>query len=139
MKLLIYFTMAIIIVIGSAGGVRALAPSEVLVVYNANPFTPDDTPDFDAISSAVAHYYAQARLIPDANVVGLSQVPYSESIAETQYVHDYLNFIASPLWTNYLSKPEYSHIKCIVLCYGIPSRIIYQPNYDMSVDSALTL
>ena len=121
--------------------VYAISPAEVLVVYNSNVFTPnnpsspDYNPDFDQESKAVAQYYASTRNIPVTNVIDLENAPYTEAVTHNQY----RDFIASPLWTNYLSKPEYSHIKCIVLCYGIPSRIIYQPNYDMSVDSALTL
>ena len=105
----------------------ALNGSEVLVVYNTRE-------PIGASSATVAEYYAVQRNIPAQNRVGIDTRD-TEAVTEAEY----RNFIASPLWTNYLSKPEYSHIKCIVLCYGIPSRIIYQPNYDMSVDSALTL
>ncbi|NLN78572.1 MAG: hypothetical protein GX141_06615 [Armatimonadetes bacterium] len=115
--------------------VQALAPNEILVVYNANEDTPLEQPDFNVASRITAQYYAEQRSIPPENVVGLLQTPYTEAITDVWYRAR----IASPLWANYLSKLEYSHIKCIVLCYGIPSRIIYQPNYDMSVDSALTL
>ena len=97
------------------------------VVYNTRP-------SIIPVSRAVADYYACSRSIPQGNVCGINTIT-AEAISHTEY----LLTIASPLWTNYLSKPEYSHIKCIVLCYGIPSRIIYQPNYDMSVDSALAL
>ena len=112
----------------------ALTSSEILVAYNANPITPVDHSDFDQASRTVAEYYASARGIPSRNLLGLTMAQYTEVITDTQYITS----LARPI-SNYLSKPEYSHIKCIVLCYGIPSRIIYQPNYDMSVDSALTL
>jgi uncharacterized protein (TIGR03790 family) len=107
--------------------VAAINPQNVLVAWNENPA-------ISSTSQAVAIYYANARGIPSSNVVAL-QTTKEEWITDIYYIDQ----IASPLWTNYLSRPEYSHIKCIVLCYGIPSRIIYQPNYDMSVDSALTL
>ena len=103
---------------------HALTPSEVLVVYNTES-------SVASVSQTIAHYYANARDIPLTNVLGIETLT-TESGPDTHY----LQYIATPI-SNYLST--HPNIKCIVLCYGIPSRIIYQPNYDMSVDSALTL
>jgi len=117
----------------------ALAPREILVVYNANPDTPDDQPVFDAQSMAIAEYYANARNIPTGNLLGLSQARYAESITDSIY----RGTIAAPI-SAFLLRPEHSHIKCIVLCYGIPSEIAYwnasTGGYSRcAVDSALTL
>ena len=132
MKITLHLISAITVCLIAVGSVSALTPNEVLVVYNSNPITPGNNPIFNIASEGVAKYYVSARGIPSANLLSLSQAPYTESCTETQY----LATIATPI-SNYLST--HPNIKCIVLCYGIPSRIIYQPNYDMSVDSALTL
>ena len=110
----------------------ALGPDEVLVVYNANPFTPSDNTDFDSESMTVAQHYATARGIPAGNLLGLQYAPYSELISGSVY----REFIATPI-SDYLSS--HPDIKCIVTCYGVPSIISYQTDYNMFVDSALTL
>ena len=107
-----------------AGITHAFTPSEVLVVYNMDE-------SVAPVSQTTAEYYADARNIPSENLLGIT--PRSDEIVSSV---EYINQIATPIW-NYLST--HPHIKCIVLCYGIPSRITYQTNYDMSVDSALAL
>ncbi len=103
---------------------HAFTPSEILVVYNK-----DDS--VAPVSQTAAEYYADARNIQPENILGIMPRP-EELVPSTEY----LDYIATPIW-NYLSTRP--HIKCIVLCYGIPSRITYQTNYDMSVDAALAL
>lgn len=116
----------------------AAQPNSVLVVYNANSNTPNNpksfeyNPAFNKASLAVAKYYASQRAIPEENLLGLPNALYTELINSSHY----LSAIAAPIW-KYLST--HPHINYIVLCYGIPSRISYQSNYDMSVDAALAL
>ncbi len=43
-----------------------------------------------------------------------------------------MSYIATPLCNNYRSQPQYANIKCIVLCYGIPSRDTCR-EYDYSL------
>ena len=119
-----YFLLCFVAGLMTIGKSSALTANEVLTVYNTRQ-------PISLVSQAAAEYYANVRGLPTCNVLGISTPP-TESVSEVEYV----NFIASPIW-NYLST--HPHIKSIVLCYGIPSRITYQSNYDMSVDSALAL
>ncbi len=132
MKRLLVVVQIIVVISVTPLPCLSLSASEVLVVYNANPLIPNHQPDFDAQTFAVARYYATVRSISNNSILGLPGAPYSELVSEDQYQL----LIATPIW-NYLSTRP--HIKCIVLCYGIPSRITYQTNYDMSVDAALAL
>jgi uncharacterized protein (TIGR03790 family) len=111
--------------------VLALSPAEVLVVYNTES-------SVEAVSHAVADYYASAREIPACNVVPIL-TSANEYVTESAVLHEYSLGIASPLWNNYLSQPQYAGIRAIVLCYGIPSRISTPGELNCSVDAALTL
>lgn len=103
----------------------ALVPQEVAVVYNSQATVAN-------ASSGVALYYARARGIPSANIIAVNTV-VSENATETQYIDQ----IATPI-SNYLST--HPNIRCIVLCYGIPSWMSV-PTYNgrQGVDSTLEL
>ena len=117
---LLAFTIALL-----ALPVCALVPQEVAVVYNNEPSVVD-------ASSGVAFYYAHARGIPSANIVAISTV-VSESATQSEYI----NQIATPI-SNYLST--HPNIKCIVLCYGIPSWMsVPTSNGRQGIDSTLEL
>ena len=117
----------------------ALTSGEVLVVYNSRALPDPSSPDYELAcqiipaSEGVARYYAEVRNIPSSNVLGLSLLPFTESCNETQYI----NYIATPI-SNYLST--HPNIKCIVLCYGIPSWMsVPTSNGRQGIDSTLEL
>lgn len=133
MKITLHLISAITVCLIAVGSVSALTPNEVLVVYNSNPITPGNNPIFNIASEGVAKYYVSARGIPSANLLSLSQAPYTENCTETQY----LATIATPI-SNYLST--HPNIKCIVLCYGIPSWMsVPTSNGRQGIDSTLEL
>ncbi len=103
----------------------AFSPNEIAVVYN-------EKASIVNASHGVALYYAQARNIPQQNIIGIS-TNKDESLPDWEYVQ----YIATPLWNDYLSQPAFSHIKVIVLCYGIPSAI--WGTSAGSVDAAIML
>ena len=118
------------------------------MVYNSQELPDPSSEDYELAckvipaSETIARYYTTSRGIPSVNIIGLPQAPFHESVTESDYIHEYRDYIATPIW-NYLSQPEHSHIKCIVLCYGVPSQINglgHDGNtHADSVDSALTL
>lgn len=146
MKHLPLLLVVIVCVCAAAQTGLALSPHEVLVVYNARELPAPSSPDYAIAlqiipaSETVAMYYASARGIPASNLLGLPHASFYESSSASEYVAA----LATPIW-NYLSLPENAHIKCIVLCYGVPSRIEFQdPQFSglsqtCSVDGALTL
>ncbi|MHB9035085.1 MAG: TIGR03790 family protein [Armatimonadota bacterium] len=114
-----------ILSLGVIAPAQAISPTDVLVVYNANS-------SIVSASQGVALYYAQARAIPQANLIGL-QTATTENVDSASYV----NTIATPIWNVLSQHPE---IKVIAMCYGVPSKIsIPVDPYGYSIDSALTL
>lgn len=133
MKIVLHLFLAIAICLIAVGSVSALTPNEVLVVYNANPTTPSDNPGFDVASEGVARYYVSERGIPSGNLLGLPLTLFTERCSQTHY----LDYIATPI-SDYLST--HPNIKCIVLCYGIPSWMsVPTSNGRQGIDSTLEL
>jgi len=122
-------------------GFAALSPNEVVVVYNSS--TANDGYDWSA-SKSVADYYCAARGIPSANEVGIL-FPYStESTTPVRFNDD----IATPLRAFLCERAGVASTgtpdltadptKAIVLCYGIPLKILGAER-SASVDSAISL
>ncbi len=131
-RLWLYFGMAGCL--GSISPTRALAGGEeVVVVYNSRV----------SGSKAVAEYYAGKRQVPKSQVFGFS-MPTGESFTRTEFRED----LQEPLWKK-LEKSKLwrigpgeiqgtngtviqikykvleSKIRYLVLCYGVPLRILH--------------
>ena len=109
---------------------EAALAAETVVVFNQN----------DINSVALAGFYADARHIPTANLVGL-KCPQSEEISR----EDYDRYLAEPLrkvfvergWWTLRDQPasdggriEATKIRFVVLIRGIPLKIAQAVNYD---------
>lgn len=131
----------------AAGATNASAPAttarsanpgdEVIIVYNRN------VPE----SKAVAEYYAQRRHVPPSQIFGFN-LTANENISRAEF-HDKLQKplakaiedhklwrIASHIFPATTNQPGHvvwmpveSKIRYAVLCYGMPLRIIPQPNF----------
>ena len=139
MKPVLWLSLALVLWMLFVCPAYALVAQEVLVVYNDSDLPLPGSEDYDLAyqiipaSKGVAEYYAKVRNIPSSNVLGLSLLPFTESCNETQYI----NYIATPI-SNYLST--HPNIKCIVLCYGIPSWMsVPTSNGRQGIDSTLEL
>ncbi|HUR45686.1 MAG TPA: TIGR03790 family protein [Candidatus Saccharimonadales bacterium] len=130
------------------GGLATALPPEngkaVVVVYNSR------MPE----SKEVAEYYARKRQVPANQVHGFS-LPVEEAITR----QDYLNLLEEPLykmfetnhWFTFGPMPEGApaHIKnarkvidasirYVVLCYGVPTRILKDPKLSEAAESTFT-
>jgi uncharacterized protein (TIGR03790 family) len=125
-----------------------LAPTargeEVAVVYNTR------VPE----SQAVAEHYARRREVPAAQVFGLA-LPTTETITRREYVEQLekpllqkleaarLFTIASATPTNSVASREpirrlvSARIRYVVLCYGVPARILKDPTLVEEVPASL--
>lgn len=125
-----------------------LVPNDILVVYNTSPLWRIDNDPQRNVSELVANYYCQARGIPESNKLGLNW-PYG-GVANpvggeaAQPLPEFAQRIYKPLMQHLQEHfgadpddPASCRIKCIVLCYGIPSRIT-DPVRHCSVDAILT-
>jgi len=101
MRLMIAFMLAY----AFAGGLAALEPANVLVVYN----------DKAEGSKEIADYYAGLRAIPANQVLKIS-APDKEEIVRAEYDND----IQKPI-EEFVKANE--NILCIVLCRGVPLKI----------------
>lgn len=112
-----------------AGGLSALEPANVLVVYNAKSEGSRD----------IAEYYAGLRGIPAAQVLEISCVE-KEEITREEYTRDLLPAIEARVKAN-------DQILCIVLCRGVPLKIKrtltpvdqFKGHDEAAVDSELML
>ncbi|MBX3473510.1 MAG: TIGR03790 family protein [Planctomycetes bacterium] len=88
-----------------AGGLEALEPANVLVVYN----------DKMEGSKEIADYYAELRGIPKAQILKIS-ASQNEEITREEFNKD-----VQPPIEEYVKAND--HILCIVLCRGVPLKI----------------
>ena len=102
----LFAVAAAVAMISSAAA--ALTSDEVLVVANAS----------SADSVALAEIYSQVRQIPPSHVLAL-KVTTNYSISR----EDYLSQVVSPISQYLLGKNLATSIKCIVLMFGIPTRV----------------
>ncbi|HET6456700.1 MAG TPA: hypothetical protein VFI02_20045, partial [Armatimonadota bacterium] len=123
------FALASLCIPSQAG----LVPNDILLVVN-------DYPSVAQASQGVAQYYCTERGVPLTNIFHVSTTDLEyilpEDFADTIYKplmsHLQTHFGADP------NDPAACRIKCIVLCYGIPSRITDSVRH-CSTDSALTM
>jgi uncharacterized protein (TIGR03790 family) len=127
-------TGALLIALGWAGIVRAadLAAS-VVIVANAD----------DPGSLEIARHYAEARHVPEANIISLS-MPQTETISWPEFIHtvwepllaelvrrDWIDAIAMKL-TDDVGRTKYAvsghRISFLVTCRGVPLRIMHDPS-----------
>jgi uncharacterized protein (TIGR03790 family) len=103
---------------GAAQTPTSIAPSRVLVVYNANLGDEDGNGVPDSLQ--VANYYASKRGVPAANLLGLGITlnfgPIRYDV--TEYGRFYSEMI-QPI-RNKLQALGPTNIDVIVLCYGVP-------------------
>jgi uncharacterized protein (TIGR03790 family) len=90
------------------GGAQGLHPSEVVVIANGRV----------SDSVALAQYYMARRGIPEDNLV-LVQTTSGESISR----EDYRNDIQHPVLYALTQLPRATHVRCLVIMYGMPLRI----------------
>src|SRR3974377_517726 len=86
----------------------ALAPEDLIVVYNAT------VPE----SQKVAAYYAQKRRIPPENLVGV-KVPDWEDLTRQEYDQ----ILVPPVREKVVERRRSRRNPAIVLVYGIPLRV----------------
>lgn len=123
----------LLLVVSSLSAQAGLTPNDVVVVVNNHP-------SVAAVSRAVGEYYCNQRAIPLSNILEVTVTPN-----ETIWPSDFVNNIQVPL-KNFLqsrfgvdpNNAAADPIKAVVLCYGVPMRIVQGERYA-SVDSALTL
>ncbi len=121
-----------------------ILPSEVLVVYNSQ----------HAYSENVALYYAYKRNIPARNLFDVDSPVTSEAVADpssyrnalgdglVDKIEQYLLNNFNPYPSNpdyYKANPSVDPIKCVVMCYGVPSRIAYGERTGASIDGTMPL
>ncbi len=129
-------SLRLILLLLTVFNVACFAGSEVVVVYNSR------MPE----SKEVAEYYAQKRQIPTNQIFGFD-LTTSEDISRVEFRESLQKPLARALETNHLwhlrtytvpaTTNEPSHLECTaaeskiryaVLCYGVPLRIISDPN-----------
>jgi uncharacterized protein (TIGR03790 family) len=105
------YAIASLAILWACGAVaRALEPSEILVVANAE----------NAASVRLARYYCEKRGIPSGNVLPVSLgTPLRDSISRA----DYDARLAGPIRRVFLTRKDLGGIKCLVTTYGIPFRV----------------
>ena len=86
----------------------ALAPEDLIVVYNATVLA----------SKEVAEYYAQKRHVPPANLVGV-KVPDWEDLTRPEYDQQ----LVPPVRQKVVEMRQSFRNPAIVLVYGIPLRV----------------
>ncbi len=93
----------------------ALTPDEVLIVYNANVN--------DSIE--VAQYYRMMRNVPENNMLGLSDLTYSQGFLMGLMTHDnFKSQIEMPVIEKVSQLAnDGKNIKCILTVYGIPASV----------------
>ncbi|MCK9376827.1 MAG: TIGR03790 family protein [Syntrophobacterales bacterium] len=96
------------ILAGAPAAALALAPGDLVVVYNRN------LPD----SQAVAAYYAQHRKVPAENLVGV-EVPASEDMSR----QDYDGKLVPPVKARLAKLKAAGKTPAVLLVYGIPLRV----------------
>jgi uncharacterized protein (TIGR03790 family) len=148
MKSLQKLTLILGAVLLSSGSGFALPPEPgkaVVVIYNSR------VPE----SKQVAEYYAQKRSVPASQVHGFN-LPTEETISR----QDYLTELEQPLYkmfeTNHwftfgpmpkeapaplrnVRKVVDASIRYVVLCYGVPTRILRDPKFEESSESTFPL
>ena len=117
-----------------------LLPSEVAVVYNASGFWNDTANPPRNVSKLVADYYCDTRGIPRTNEIALTWDNPSDTVIPDEFLADVRSPLAQALQSlgSDPNNPSTDPIKAIVLCYGVPLRIIGGERVS-SVDSALSL
>jgi hypothetical protein len=128
--LLLLLSMFVCSIIPSYGG---LTPNDILVVWN-------DNPSVATASRGVAEYYCTQRGVPTANILKVTTVE-TEDIIPEKFAAQVYKPLMEHLVTHFGADPDdpaSCRIKCIVLCYGIPSRITDSVRH-CSTDSALTM
>lgn len=124
-----------LLLLGSFPAAAMLAGNEVVVVYNKN------VPE----SEQVARHYASVRRVPEDQVIGL-EMSHGEEMARTEYTEKLAQPLAHELETRGLWRmgtnrwsfdaanepvtvrvPVESRIRYVVLCYGIPLKILNDP------------
>ncbi len=114
-------------VLGFPSSSAGQSPDQVLVVVNQK----------SPASSQIGAYYMQRRHLPEGNLVSLS-ISESDEITRAEFERQIQAPIAS--WLG--SKSAYDRIVYIVLCKGVPLRIVGTPGRNgsvASVDSELSL
>ena len=101
------FSLTLLFLITSFGPSQslALAPSDLIVVYNLNMQN----------SKGVAHYYAKKRAVPLSNLVGV-HVPTSEKMARS----DFESELVPPIKKVVERLKSERKKPAILLVYGIP-------------------
>ena len=134
MKYAIY--VSLLVLLFSPAAYSSLNPSEILVVYNGNSENP-----LAPASAAIADYYCGERGIPAANKFALTQLGRtSEDMLASEFASDVYIPLRNHLQSTFGSDPANpgaDPIKCIVLCYGVPTQICTADRVA-SVDSVLT-
>ena len=139
------------VLISAVHATAALAPDDVVVVYNSNIAWNTGQRQ----SKAVADYYCQQRGVASSNEFAVDWALTDESIPPDSFCsrilndrYDWQNNLIKGLKTQLAERaglsagqipdPATDPTKCIVLCYGIPLKIEGNER-ECSVDSALTL
>ena len=105
-----YATACLIVLSAYCQAARALEPSEILVVANAD----------NAASVRLARYYCEKRGIPSNRVI---PVALGTSLRDTIGREDYERRVAGPIRRIFLSRKDLGGIKCLVTTYGVPFRV----------------
>jgi uncharacterized protein (TIGR03790 family) len=114
-----YFTLLLLIALS---GFAAEPGSTVFVLYNS------DMPE----SKQVADHYANRREVPAAQVFGLP-LPKGEAISRS----DYLEKLQKPLLEKIGTNPASWKFRYVLLCYGVPTKIL--PDLEMKEDVPTSL
>src|SRR5690349_7783609 len=114
-----YFTLLLLIAVS---GFAAEPGSAVFVVYNS------DMPE----SKQVADHYANRREVPASQVFGLP-LPKGEAISRT----DYLEKLQKPLLEKIGANPAAWKFRYVLLCYGVPTKIL--PDLELKEDVPTSL
>ena len=99
----------------AAPSALALAPSDLIVIYNRN------LPD----SKAVAEYYAQKRRVPWNQLLGVAV-----STAEDMPRQDYEQNLLPPVRAAVKKLQAQGHTPALLLVYGLPLRVQGPPESD---------
>src|SRR5881392_3865202 len=121
----VFFLLAAVRIVAAEPG------TAVVVVYNS------DMPE----SKQVADYYAQRRNVPAGQVFGLP-LPKTEPMSRTAYVEKlekpFLEKIeGANLYTPSTNCPSTWAFRYVLLCYGVPTKIL--PDLELKEDVPTTL
>ena len=110
LEIMVRAGIGILLILICCGGVSALEPDEILVVFNK---------DIEE-SVQIARYYCEQRGLPDRHILAL---PLGANLADTISREDYEKQLAEPIRRRFFTHKLIGKIKCLLTIYGVPFKV----------------